>query len=135
MDIVLYLIGVLSALVGMELVSQLQTRKKYDKVLKDHEYIKSIQSIRYNEIMEEVKAGGRLMADIQTQLEEDDQSIKKGIKTELASLANSHVDKTRALANKFQANSKLIEKLANDLRVLNNRVEEMANDPTLQGRY
>jgi hypothetical protein len=25
--------------------------------------------------------------------------------------------------------------LANDLRVLNNRVEEMANDPTLQGRY
>ena len=85
--------------------------------------------------MEEVKAGGRLMADIQTQLEEDDQSIKKGIKTELASLANSHVDKTRALTNKFQANSKLIEKLANDIRVLNNRVEEMANDPTLQGRY
>jgi len=75
------------------------------------------------------------MADIQTQLEEDDQSIKKGIKTELASLANSHVDKTRALTNKFQANSKLIEKLANDIRVLNNRVEEMANDPTLQGRY
>ena len=28
MDIVLYLVGVLSALVGMELVSQLQTRKK-----------------------------------------------------------------------------------------------------------
>ena len=67
MDIVLYLVGVLSALVGMELVSQLQTRKKYDKVLKDHEYIKSIQSIRYNEVMEEVKAGGRLMVDIQTQ--------------------------------------------------------------------
>tara|TARA_Y100000114_G_scaffold129323_1_gene126688 strand:- start:580 stop:987 length:408 start_codon:yes stop_codon:yes gene_type:complete len=95
----------------------------------------NISSIRYADMEEEIKTAGRLVADVQNELEKDQYASITKINKELKDLREISSMNAMKLNNSNKAFKTNLTKAFNEIQTLKNNLKALGQDPNFLNRY
>lgn len=135
MELIYFISGILvvGTVYGVNLLRHVKS--SHTELLAKYQSQSNISTIRYAELYDEIKAAGRLIADVQVEMEKDQYASITKINKELKNLREISSRNAREQNDSSKAFTTNVTKAFNEIQTLKNNLKKLGQDPNFLNRY
>ena len=135
MGILIYISGLLTALITVLVIAAFKANKKYTELLERHQSQSNISSIRYGDLSDDLKTLEDMVMDIQSNMEKDQYESVSGINRELDMVRELASANNRKIGENAKATNQTQTDILNQITLIKGNVKALSQDQRGISRY
>lgn len=135
MEILIYISGLLTALITVLVIAAVKANKKYTELLAANQSISNISSIRTEETREQIDDLKLLIGDIQANMEQDQYKSVSGINKELDMVRELARANNRKIGENAKATNQTQTDILNQITLIKGNIKALSQDQRGISRY
>ncbi len=135
MEILIYISGLLTALITVLVIAAVKANKKYTELLAANQSTSNISSIRTEETREQIDDLKLLMGDIQADMEQDQYKSVSGINKELDMVRELARANNRKIGENAKATNQTQTDILNQITLIKGNIKALSQDQRGISRY
>lgn len=135
MGILIYISGLLTALITVLVIAAFKANKKYTELLEKHQSQSNISSIRYGDLSDDLKTLEDMVMDIQSNMEKDQYESVSGINRELDMVRELASANNRKIGENAKATNQTQTDILNQITLIKGNIKALSQDQRGISRY